>query len=69
MTTGGQVEGDDNQFDALICALVARTVARNQCRQIPLQHRAKASVEGWIHIPLQGSLHRLLNRWEAGGND
>jgi predicted nuclease with RNAse H fold len=57
----GQVEGDDNQFDALICALVARAVARNQCRQIPVQHRATASVEGWIHIPLQGSLQRLLD--------
>jgi predicted nuclease with RNAse H fold len=57
----GQIEEDDNGFDALICALVARAVVRNQCREIPPQHGAKASVEGWIHIPIQGSLQRLLD--------
>lgn len=58
--TWGEIEGDDNRFDALICALVARAVARNQCREIPPQHRAHARVEGWIQIPLKGSLQRLL---------
>ncbi|MGH2556547.1 MAG: DUF429 domain-containing protein [Actinomycetota bacterium] len=56
-----RLEGDENQFDALICALVARAVARRECRPIPPQHRAQASVEGWIQIPLQDSLHRLLD--------
>ncbi len=55
-----QVEGDDNQFDALICALVARAAARNLCRQLPPEHRAAATAEGWIHVPFQGSLERLL---------
>lgn len=57
----GLLEEDDNKFDALICALVARAAARNQCRQIPLQHRAAAKIEGWIHLPLRGSWERLVS--------
>jgi hypothetical protein len=55
------VEGDDKQFDALICALVARAAARRLFRQIPPEHLAAARVEGWIHVPVQGSLQRLLD--------
>jgi predicted nuclease with RNAse H fold len=57
----GKIEEDDNRFDALICALVARAVERNQCREIPPQLGATADVEGWIHVPVQGSLQRLLD--------
>lgn len=51
---------DDNQFDALICALIARAVARGLCEEIPPQHREVARIEGWIHLPLKGSLQELL---------
>jgi hypothetical protein len=57
-----EVEGDDNQFDALICALVARAAAHNLCRQIPPEHRVIARLEGWIHVPIQGSLPQLVTR-------
>jgi predicted nuclease with RNAse H fold len=54
------IRQDDNQFDALICALIARAVARDLCEEIPPEHREIARIEGWIHLPLKGSLHGLL---------
>jgi predicted nuclease with RNAse H fold len=59
-STWDSVQGDDNQFDALICALIARAVARHQCEEIPAEHREIARIEGWIHLPVEGSLNRLL---------
>ncbi len=45
------IRQDDNQFDALICALIARAVARALCEEIPLEYRDLARIEGWIHLP------------------
>jgi len=39
-------------FDALVCALVARAVTRNQTRRArPGAEARRATTEGWIHVP------------------
>ena len=55
----GQLVADDNCLDALVAALVARAAACGLCEPIPPENRADALVEGWIHVPLAGSLVRL----------
>lgn len=49
----------DHDFDALICALVARAAALGLCEEIPAEHVAAAAEEGWIALPLPGSLSSL----------
>jgi len=48
-------------FDALICALVARASARGLCDTIPEHMLQDASAEGWIALPIEGSLSLLNN--------
>ena len=45
--------------DALIASLVARAAALSLCEPIPEEHRAAANREGWIALPLRGSLEVL----------
>jgi predicted nuclease with RNAse H fold len=45
--------------DALVAALVARAAARGLCEPIPAELRERAAREGWIALPLEGSLERL----------
>jgi predicted nuclease with RNAse H fold len=45
--------------DALVAALVARAAALGLCEPVPEELRERASREGWIALPLQGSLGRL----------
>jgi predicted nuclease with RNAse H fold len=55
-------EHDDNAFDALVCALVARAVARRQTE--PPEGGGQldqARREGWIHVPHPDSLTRLAS--------
>jgi predicted nuclease with RNAse H fold len=47
-------------FDALIAALVARASAVKLCDPIPTSERAAARSEGWIALPLEGSLTQLV---------
>ncbi len=49
----------DDMFDALVAALVARASACGLCEPVPDELRAVASREGWIGLPLAGSLERL----------
>jgi predicted nuclease with RNAse H fold len=44
------LETNDDAFDALVCALVARTASLGRTR-LPIDSAA-AAVEGWIHLPL-----------------
>jgi predicted nuclease with RNAse H fold len=44
-------EADDDQFDALICALTSRAVELGRCDPIPEDLRWRAQREGWIHLP------------------
>lgn len=46
-------------FDALIAALVARASALGLCEEIPAELLETAEREGWIALPLVGSLERL----------
>ena len=51
---------DDNAFDALIAALVARAATVNEVLDIPSDQMATARREGWIALPKDGSLERLV---------
>ena len=57
--TWREVVRTDHAFDALICALVARAHALGRCHPIPRAMREAAGREGWIAVPVEGSLQRL----------
>jgi predicted RNase H-like nuclease len=50
---------DDNAFDALVAALTARAWISGLARPIPDELEAAAATEGWIALPLPGSLADL----------
>ena len=50
---------DDNKFDALIAALVARAAAKGLCDAIPSEDAVVAEREGWIALPQAASLEAL----------
>jgi predicted nuclease with RNAse H fold len=54
---------DENEdcFDALVAALVARAQAIGECEPIPEDELAMAGREGWIALPRDSSLERLIN--------
>jgi hypothetical protein len=53
-------EADDDDFDALISALVARAVEVGRVDPVPAGMRWLALREGWIQLPEPGSLGELL---------
>ncbi|MBA2725954.1 MAG: DUF429 domain-containing protein, partial [Actinobacteria bacterium] len=50
---------DDDDLDAFVSALVARAVHVGLAAEIPAGMRWLALREGWIHLPVRGSLQRL----------
>ncbi|MGW1026412.1 DUF429 domain-containing protein [Streptomyces sp. NPDC002577] len=50
----------EHAFDALIAALVARAAALGLTALPEGQDLAAAEIEGWIHLPAEGSLPRLF---------
>jgi Protein of unknown function (DUF429) len=52
-------DSSEDCFDALIAALVARAAACGLCEPIPDDDRAAACREGWVALPLAGTLERL----------
>lgn len=48
-------------FDALVAALVARAALLGLTDGPPAEARARAEREGWIHLPLRGSLELLAH--------
>lgn len=50
---------NDNAWDALIAALVARAVSVGLVEPIPSEYAAAARQEGWIALPTVNSLHQL----------
>ena len=48
-------------LDSLIASLVTRAAAVGLCDPIPREHLDAAAREGWIAIPLPGSLERLTD--------
>ncbi|OAH10207.1 DUF429 domain-containing protein [Streptomyces jeddahensis] len=50
----------EHAFDALIAALVARAVALRLTAPPGDEDRAAAEIEGWIHLPPEGSLPLLF---------
>lgn len=53
----------DHLFDALICALLARAIAEGRSRKVEPEERQAALAEGWIHLPLPGSLGDLATEY------
>jgi hypothetical protein len=53
-------EADDDDFDALISALVARAVEVGRVDPVPAGMRWLALREGWIQLPEPGSLRELV---------
>lgn len=51
----------DNEFDALIAALVARATAIGLVEPISPNYASRARTEGWIALPLAGSLDKLAS--------
>jgi hypothetical protein len=49
----------DHVLDSLVCALVARARGLGLTHPAPAEHRAQIAREGWIHLPVPGSLARL----------
>lgn len=54
-----RVARTDDALDALICALIARACTQGRCHPIPQDLRGAARREGWIAVPLGGSLEGL----------
>lgn len=50
---------DDDDFDALISALVARAIDTGRTDPIPRGHKWAAIREGWIHLPTAESVSQL----------
>ena len=59
------VESDD-AFDSLVAALVARARAVGLVEEVPFEYQHDAAREGWIAVPLVGSLTRLVE-WPSDG--
>lgn len=51
----------DDAFDALVASLVARAAARNLVEAFPDERRELVSREGWIALPVPGSLEKLAS--------
>jgi predicted nuclease with RNAse H fold len=54
-------EASADCFDALIASLVARASALGLCDPAPEPDRELARLEGWIALPIVGSLDRLVS--------
>jgi hypothetical protein len=48
----------DDQLDALLCALLARAAELGRLQ--PIEDPAHAVTEGWIRLPVAGSLSQLV---------
>ena len=55
-------ESVDDAFDALVAALVAQAARLGLTDAPPQDRREQAQEEGWIHLPLRGSLGLLARR-------
>ena len=58
-TVWHEVAKTDHAFDALVCSLVARTHYIGRCDAVPNEFREAARREGWIAVPVEGSLEQL----------
>lgn len=54
-----RLAGNDDLFDALVASLIARAKVLGLCEPVPPQHNEAARAEGWIALPMTGSLDEL----------
>lgn len=57
--TARAYDASEHAFDALVCALTARAVARGLTARPAATEVDDARIEGWIHLPAPGSLTLL----------
>jgi predicted nuclease with RNAse H fold len=57
--TADRCKASEDCFDAVIASLVARASALGLCDPVPEPDRELAQREGWIALPIVGSLERL----------
>jgi predicted nuclease with RNAse H fold len=50
----------DDAFDALVAAIVTRAAKNGLTFQPTEEEQPRAMTEGWIHVPVEGSLDRLV---------
>jgi hypothetical protein len=60
------VRTNDDAFDAVVAALGARAVERGLTEPPPPKDQQAAEVEGWITVPVEGSLRQLVGQPAAG---
>jgi predicted RNase H-like nuclease len=49
----------DDALDALVAALITRAAKLGLTRPPDDEDRNHAAIEGWIHVPVEGSLDKL----------
>jgi predicted nuclease with RNAse H fold len=54
-------DDDEDCYDALVAALVTRAHVLGKCEPIPNEELDAARREGWIALPAEGSLERLVD--------
>ncbi|GAC1345985.1 MAG: DUF429 domain-containing protein [Candidatus Dormibacteria bacterium] len=59
--TWASIRRSDHLFDAMVAALIARAWAVGLCHPIPQDQVVIAAREGWIAVPLEGSLAELAD--------
>ncbi|MDQ6747346.1 MAG: DUF429 domain-containing protein [Candidatus Dormibacteraeota bacterium] len=59
--TWGLLRRSDHLFDSLVAAMIARARAVGRCHEIPGEALPLAAREGWIAVPLGGSLDGLAD--------
>lgn len=57
--TVGLCEKSDDCLDALVASLIARAAAIGLSQHPPRDRLDQVQREGWIHLPIAGSLERL----------
>ncbi|MET9100107.1 DUF429 domain-containing protein [Streptomyces antibioticus] len=57
--TARAYDASEHAFDALVCSLTARAVARGLTTFPDASEAGDARIEGWIHLPVPGSLALL----------
>lgn len=59
--TARSLLADDDALDAFVCALVARAAQVGAVEAVPMAHRTAAAHEGWIVLPAENALERLVD--------
>ncbi|GAA4785597.1 DUF429 domain-containing protein [Actinomycetospora chlora] len=59
--TARRLLADDDALDAFVCALAARAAQVGAVEAVPSERHAAAAYEGWIVLPVENALERLVD--------